>query len=136
RVTRPAMQARRRGNTPTPGTASGPKQSAGRRRRSESTGGRMHDGIPGAGRALAANVRSMLALGAAVLLAASLCPQSARSADDVVLTEKGLGPLAAGTTLDVAKAAAVSERFEAEPFQAGSEGMAMPAVALVNRKGV
>jgi hypothetical protein len=54
----------------------------------------------------------------------------------VVLTEKGLGPLAAGTTLDLAEAATVSERFGAEAFQAGSEGMAMPAVALVNRKGV
>jgi hypothetical protein len=61
---------------------------------------------------------------------------AARAADDIVLTETGLGPITAGSTLDLAKAGTVSERFEAQPFTAGSEGMAMPGVALVNRKGV
>ena len=72
----------------------------------------------------------------ALLLLATVCAGPARSADDVVLTETGLGPLAAGTTLDLAKAATVSDRFQAQAFEAGSEGMAMPGVALVNRKGV
>jgi hypothetical protein len=61
---------------------------------------------------------------------------AARAADDVVLTETGLGPIAAGTALDLAKAGTVSDRFEARAFTAGSEGMTMPGVALVNRKGV
>lgn len=77
-----------------------------------------------------------VALAAAVLAALGLGTLPVWAAGDVVLTEEGLGPIAIGTTLDLAKAAKVSERFEALPFQAGSEGMAMPAVALVNRKGV
>jgi hypothetical protein len=75
-------------------------------------------------------------VGAAILVAAAVATGPARAADDVVLTEAGLGPLTAGTTLDLSKAATVSDRFDAVAFEAGSEGMAMPGVALVNRKGV
>lgn len=80
--------------------------------------------------------RASISLGAVILAAATVATGPARAADDVVLTERGLGALAAGTTLDLAKAAAVSPRFDAVAFEAGSEGMAMPGVALVNRKGV
>jgi|GEM_PF-4563588 len=96
----------------------------------------MHDFIRATGRIPPAKSVSMLALWAAILVAAGVAAQPARSSDDVVLTEKGLGPLVAGTTLDLGKAAAVSERFQAQAFQSGSEGMAMPGVALVNQKGV
>lgn len=72
----------------------------------------------------------------ALLLAAVAGASTARAADDIMLTEGGLGPIAAGSTLDLAKAGTVSDRFEAQPFTAGSEGMPMPGVALVNRKGV
>lgn len=96
----------------------------------------MNDGIRAAGAPRSPSSRTARVFGAAILVAAGLAAQPARSAGDVVLTEKGLGPLAAGTTLDLGKAAAVSERFQAQPFQSGSEGMAMPGVALVNQKGV
>ena len=96
----------------------------------------MTDGIRATGRIPSRTPRTALACGAAILVAAAVAAGPTLAADDVVLTETGLGPLAAGTTLDLAKAAAVSERFEAQAFQSGSEGMAMPAVALVNRKGV
>jgi hypothetical protein len=77
-------------------------------------------------------VAAVALLFAAVMVGAS----AARAADDIVLTETGLGPIVAGSTLDLAKAGTVSDRFEAQAFTAGSEGMAMPGVALVNRKGV
>ncbi len=96
----------------------------------------MNDGNRATGRALSQTSRSVASLGVAVLLAAAVAAGPAPAAGDVVLTEKGLGPLAAGTTLDLTKASAVSERFQAQAFESGSEGMAMPGVALVNQKGV
>ena len=96
----------------------------------------MNDGIQATSRIRSEKPIPMLALGAAILVAAGVSAGPVRSAEDIVLTEKGLGPLAAGTMLDLAKASAVSERFEAQAFESGSEGMAMPGVALVNRKGV
>ena len=96
----------------------------------------MNDFLWATGRASSKRSAAGLALWAAILVTAGVAAQPARASDDVVLTEKGLGPLTAGTTLDLGKAAAVSERFEAQAFESGSEGMAMPGVALVNRKGV
>lgn len=96
----------------------------------------MNDGIRAAGGSRARSLRTARVLGAAILVAVGVAAGAARAADDVVLTEKGLGAIAAGTTLDLAKAAAVSDRFDAKAFEAGSEGMAMPGVALVNQKGV
>jgi hypothetical protein len=96
----------------------------------------MSDGIGTTGRTPSRKTQGARAIGAAILLAAAAVCGPTLASDDVVLTEKGLGPLAAGTTLDLAKAGTVSERFSAEAFEAGSEGMAMPGVALANRKGV
>lgn len=96
----------------------------------------MTDGDRSASGGRTSTTRTALLVGAALLVAAAVAIGPARAADDVVLTETGLGPLALGTTLDLAKAATVSDRFDAVAFEAGSEGMAMPGVALVNRKGV